>query len=272
MHLITSPGLALAESEHLLGHMGEVSLKNYRASVNQIFDYHEKRAGKINHREDLLDRMADATNNYIVAVSPYVKRPVDNHTQNFQLRALVAFERIGDLAVDINESSEEMLKANAVFSEEAKTELVIVTDAVRDILQITVQACKENDIALARRVEPLEEVIDELIEELRGHHVYRVTHNLCDAFRGIEFQNILNYLERISDQCSDLAIYLLGRYDPAINGREHQYIHELHHSDDQEYLAEFGSSYDKYFSLLKARAIAFGEVHSEQLQPPGEGE
>lgn len=256
MHLISTPGLALGESGHLLGHMAEVSAKNYRASVNQIFDFREKRDSKIMNREDLLDRMADATNQYIVAVAPYVKRPSDNRTQNFQLRALVSFERIGDLAVDINTSAGKMRSANVVFSEEAKTELIILTDAVRDILEMTVRACRENDIALARRVEPTEEVIDELIEELRGHHVYRMTHNVCDAFRGIEFQNILTYMERISDQCSDLAVYLLGRYDPAIDGREHQYIHALHHSEDREYLEEFNASYEKYFGALKAQAIA----------------
>ena len=256
MHLITSPGLALAESEHLIGHMADVSLKNYKASVNQIFDFREKRDGKIAHREDLLDRMADASNQYIIAVSPYVKRPRDHRTQNFQLRALVAFERIGDLAVNINDSARNMLQGKSEFSENAKSELVIATDAVRDILQTTLQAYRENSITEAQKVEPMEEVIDELMEELRSHHVYRMTHSLCDAYRGIEFQNIVNYLERISDQCSDLAVYLLGRYDSAIDGREHQYLHELHHSDDMLYQEEFNNNYEKYFGRLKAQAIA----------------
>ena len=263
MHLIQSPGLALAESEHLIGHMADVSLKNYSASVNQLFDFHEKRDGKIRYREGLLDRMADASNQYIIAVSPHVTLPVDNRTQSFQLRALVAFERIGDLAEDMDDSAKKMYEANSEYSEDAKKELVIATDAVLEILNTTVKAYKTNDIALARKVEPLEEVIDELIEELRSHHVYRMTQHTCDAYRGIEFQNILNYLERISDQCSDLAVYLLGRYDSAIDGREHQYIHDLHHSDDRLYLEDFNAGYEKYFSMLKAQAIAEGAVGTE---------
>ncbi len=255
MHLITNPGLALAESEHLIGHMSEVSLKNYNAAVKQLFDYKEKRNAKITRRENLLDRMADGSNQYILAVSPYVKRPTDIRTQNFQLRALVAFERIGDLAVNIRDSAATMDSSDAEFSEDAQRELLIVTDACRDILKTTVDAYKENSIVLARRVEPMEEVIDELIEELRNHHVYRMTHNLCDAFKGIEFQNVLNDLERVSDQCSDIAVYLLGRYDSAINGQEHQYIHNLHHSNDQEYLADFNANYEKYFAQLKVQAL-----------------
>ena len=264
MHLITTPGLALAESEHLIGHMAEVSLKNYKASVNQIAEFREKRNGKIMHREDLLDRMADACNQYIVAVSPYVTRQVDNRTQNFQLRALVAFERIGDLSVDMNESAGKMVEAKTQFSDDAKFELAVVTDAVRDILSTTVTAIKNNDIQKAQKVEPMEEVIDELIEELRSHHVYRMTRHLCDAFHGIEFQNILNYLERISDQCSDVAVYLLGRYDDAIDGHEHQYIHVLHHSDDPEYLEEFQANYQKYFGQMKAQAILEAEAEQEE--------
>ena len=255
MHLITNPGLAFAESEHLIGHMAEVSFKNYRAAVHQLFDYKEKRDAKISRRENLLDRMADGCNQYIISVSPYVMRQKDNRTQNFQLRALVAFERIGDLAYDICGSAIHMQEGNEEFSENAKTELTIAAGAVRDILETTVAACKENSIVLARKVEPMEEVIDELLEELRTHHVYRMTQNLCSGMRGIEFQNVINYLERISDQCSDLAVYLLARYDEAIEGQEHQYIHNLHHSNDREYLAAFNANYEKYFGELKATAF-----------------
>ena len=96
--------------------------------------------------------------------------------------------------------------------------------------------------------------------------------NLCDAFKGIEFQNVLNYLERISDQCSDLAVYLLGRYDPAINGREHQYINDLHNSEDAEYLADFNTNYEIYFGRLKAQAIADGSSPLNPSVPGGQSD
>ena len=78
----------------------------------------------------------------------------------------------------------------------------------------------------------------------------RLTQGNCNMYNGLEFQNVLHCLERVSDQCSDLAVYMLGRTDSDINGREHQYIHNLHHSNNEAYLSAFNSYYDKYFSLL----------------------
>lgn len=101
----------------------------------------------------------------------------------------------------------------------------------------------------------MEEVIDELMSELRSRHVYRMTHKLCNTLNGIEYQNMLHDMERISDACSDIAVYLLGRFDDSINGREHQYIHELHHSNDAAYLADFNSGYRKYFDRLNAISV-----------------
>jgi phosphate:Na+ symporter len=249
-HLVTNPGLALDQTAHLIGHMADVALHNYDASVRQIYEYDPKRGERILQREDLLDKMADASNQYIVALSPYVTRETDNLNQNFQIKALTSFERIGDLAVNITDNVTCLRESGKQFSDMAMDELQLAINAVSDILDISVRAYKENDVSLARRVEPLEEVIDELIEALKNRHVYRMTHNLCDVFNGIQFQNMLQNLERISDQCSDLAVYMLARTDNAIIGQEHQYLHGLHHSNNAEYLEEFHRNYDNYFGRL----------------------
>jgi phosphate:Na+ symporter len=174
----------------------------------------------------------------------------DNRNQNFQIKALTSFERIGDLALNITDNVDSLRQSGKQFSDAAMEELRLAISAVNDILQLAAEAYKTNDVTLARRVEPLEEVIDELIEALKNRHVYRMTHNLCDVFNGIQFQNILQNLERVSDQCSDLAVYMLGRTDNAIIGQEHQYLHNLHHSNDSAYLADFHRNYDNYFGRL----------------------
>ena len=104
----------------------------------------------------------------------------------------------------------------------------------------------------ARQVEPLEEVIDEMIEYLKAQHVDRMTRGLCDILGGIQFQNILSNLERISDQCSDMAVYILERQDEEIVGQEHTYVHNLHHTYDPDYAAAFRSEYDTYFGRIRA--------------------
>lgn len=260
MRLITNPGLALNESAHLIGHMADVAMHNYEAASDQLFAFDPKREERIRQREDMLDRMADASNRYIISVSPHITREADNRSQDFQVKALTCFERIGDLAVNITGSLANMRDSGKSFSDQAMEELRVAFGAVGDILELSRAAYKEQSVPKARRVEPTEEVIDELIEELRGRHVYRMTHGLCDIFNGIQFQEVLQNLERISDQCSDLAVYLLGRTDDAIHGREHQYLHVLHHANDAQYLQHFQESYDKYFGLLPALVKPEGPV------------
>ncbi|MBQ8306697.1 MAG: Na/Pi cotransporter family protein [Blautia sp.] len=249
-HLISNPALALNETEHVIGNMADVAIHNFNACMQQLFEFDENRYTRIDEREHLLDRMADAANQYIVQISPNVTLERDNRNISFQLKALTAFERIGDLAVNITENIRTQRETGKEFSRTAQDELHVASDAIRDILELSAEAYKTGQARLARRIEPLEEVIDELIDDLRNRHVYRMTHDLCDVFNGIEFQNILLHMERISDQCSDLGVYMLGKTDDSINGKEHQYIHNLHHSDDQQYHAEFEQKHDKYFRLL----------------------
>ena len=248
--LIANPGIALAEVEHVLNHMADVSQKNVVSASKQIYNWKPKRDGKIEAREDLLDRMADASSQYLVALSPKITLDSDRNNQAFLLRAIVCFERIGDLGVNLETNAIHMHDADKSFSDLGKRELQVALNAVKEIVAISYSAYKTRSTQLARRVEPLEEVIDELIEAVRSKHVQRMMDQLCDPFNGIEFMNILQNLERISDQCSDLAVYQLGRDDPQINGKEHEYIHNLHHSNDPGYLAEFNINHKKYFDEL----------------------
>ncbi len=248
--LITSPVLALSQVSHLISHMSDISLHNYDACVKQIYEFDPDRDNRINQRELILDRVIDQANQYVVSISPYIKRDRDNRNSNFQIKALICFERIGDLAVNITEAVATLRDSGQHFSEYAKSELRLGIDAVYDILNMTVKAYKENDSALAKKIEPLEEVIDDLIEDLNSRHVYRMMGNLCEPVSGIQYQNILQNLEHISDKCSDLAIYIIELTDMDVIGKEHDYIHNLHHSNNQEYQKDYRENYQKYFGRL----------------------
>lgn len=259
--LITNPTLALNESSILIGNMCDVSIHNYTAAIQQLFEYDPKREARIQRRENLLDRMADATSQYIVSVSPYIMRDEDKKMQNFQLKALVCFERIGDLAINIIDSLAALRNAKKNFSGAALKEMDVAMTAVSEILDMSSDAYENNDIKTAKKIEPLEEVIDEIVEELQARHMVRMTEHRCDVFNGTYYQNILLNLERVSDQCSDLAVFLLARNDDTISGREHQYLHNLHHSNNTNYKQAFKSFYKKYFDQLNA----IKEDEGEQL-------
>ena len=123
-------------------------------------------------------------------------------------------------------------------------------DAVDEILKVTMQAYKDQDPILAKRVEPLEEVIDDLVADINTRHVFRMSQNACNIEQGIIFQNILSNLENISDQCSDIAIYIMELTETSILGREHEYIHQLHHSVDTDFQKEYQTIREKYYTRL----------------------
>ena len=250
--LITSPVLALSQVEHLIGHMCDIAVHNYDACVKQIYEYDPGRDNRITQREIILDRVIDQANQYVVSISPYIKRDRDNRNSNFQIKALICFERIGDLAVNITEAAACLRDQGKELTDYAKAELRLAIDAIYDILDITVKAYKTNDPLLARQVEPLEEVIDDLIEDLNSRHVYRMMRNICDPLSGIQYQNILQNLEHISDKCSDLAIYIIELTDIDVIGKEHDYIHDLHHSDNPDYQKAYRGNYQKYFGALES--------------------
>ena len=248
--LINNPTLALYQVTQLIGHMAEVALHNFEASIDQVFQYEQQRNERMAKREEQLDRMADASNRYLVDISPYIIQEADSRNQSFQIKALTSFERIGDLAINMGKDAETVHDSQVSFSEHAMGELTIVSDAVREILTVTYEAYIENNLKKIATVEPMEEVIDELVETVKAQHIRRVTKNECEIQNGIIFENILTNMERVSDQCSDLAVFMLSRSNPEIIGNEHAYIHKLHHSNDSEYLRVFHSNYKRYFRRL----------------------
>ncbi|MBQ0018621.1 MAG: Na/Pi cotransporter family protein [Clostridiales bacterium] len=250
--LLNSPALALDQVRRVVIEMSEIAIHNFDACVKQLYEYDPYRDERIEQRETLLDTMADNTNKYVVALSPHVSLAKDTREQNFLIKLLICYERIGDLAVNISHDIAALRAENLMFSANGMEELKIAINADYEILELATRAFKENDIQIAKQVEPLEEVIDDLIEDMNGRHVYRMVNQLCNPIRGIYFQSILTNLEHVSDKCSDVAVHLLGRADDSIIGSEHNYVHELHHSNNEEYMAMYNDGYRKYFDELGA--------------------
>ena len=270
MHQINNPYLALTESRHLIGRMAKAAQKNFRSTQAQLENWDPKVHEKIMERENKLDKMTDAANRYILVMSPYITLEQDSQEQSFQLRAMTCFERIGDLAVNIEGNLKNLTELDHTLSITGKRELKLVFAAADEILTQAIMAFGDDSVEKAQRVEPLEEVIDELIQTVKSNHLRRMTQGRCDVGAGIQYENILLHLERVSDQCSDLAVYLLGRYDDRIKGQEHQYIHNLHQSEDPDYMTWFHSNYIKYYSLLDE--IEAETPDDEPLVSPGTAE
>ncbi|MCQ2567122.1 MAG: Na/Pi cotransporter family protein [Mogibacterium sp.] len=256
--LFNSPALALDQVRRVVIEMSRIAMHNFDACVKQLYEYDPARDERIKQRENLLDTMADNANKYVVSLSPHVSLQKDTREQNYLLKLLICYERIGDLAVNISDDLAELRKENESFSSNGMAELKIATDAVYEILELANRAFVNTDMNIAAQVEPLEEVIDDLIENMNGRHVYRMVNQLCNPIRGIYFQSILTNLEHVSDKCSDIAVHLLGSKDDSIIGSEHNYVHELHHSNNEDYMRMYNEDYAKYFNDLDS--IPLGRV------------
>lgn len=264
--LITNPRIALGETHSMTSNMFEVSLHNYTACIQQMYEYDPKRNERMNQREDMIDMMTDVADKYVVEISPHITLDYDDRYQSFLMKGLVSIERIGDLAINIMQSIINMKSEDVQFSNVAMAELRVLMTAVNDILEMTADAYKEKSHSMAQRIEPLEEVIDELVDKVRRRHMWRMKHNLCEVVRGISFQNIIQNLERISDQCSDLGVNILGLEDESINGNEHQYLRDIHHSDDPLYNRLFAKYKAKYMGVLDSIAVDSVNGNEEEVE------
>lgn len=255
--LLATPALALSSVQHLLGHMCELSLKNYNTAVELLLNndpktFDDSKMERIARREELIDRMADATNNYLVTLAPHIETDGDNLADNYLMQTLTEFERIGDLAQNIADVAKELTENSQTLSEDAISELIIMSDAVREAIELSYKAFTEQDFEAASKVEPLEEVIDDLNEILRHRHIERVKAGRCTVASGIYFSNALTNFERLGDQCSDVAVYVLGLKNSKIVGNEHEYIRKMHHEPSEEYLSEYRNNTERYTNKLPA--------------------
>ncbi len=248
--LFTSPALALDQAKRVVEEMSDIAAHNFDAAVQQIYKYDSKRDARIETREDLLDSMTDATNKYLVSLSSNIHSAAETRTQNRIIKIMICYERIGDLAVNIANVVESLRAEGKEFSDTAMAELRVAFDAIYEIMDKTQRAFKADDSELAAKVEPLEEVIDDMVEELNARHVFRMVNQVCDPIKGIHFQSVLTNIEHISDKCSDIAVYVMESDNTEIFGKEHSYVHDMHHSNNKDYTRRYDKEHDKYFKAL----------------------
>lgn len=245
------PAMALGESNKAIGHMGEVALKNLKRSCILLMRFDSGRVDVINENEDNLDQFTDKMDTYLVNLSRYVETDSDNQYINILMQGSTNFERIGDHAVNIMEAAQTIEDEKITFTPEAHEELKVVRDAVLEITDITVKAFGAMSYEEAKRIEPLEEVIDDMVVTLKDRHIERLKAGNCSTTSGMMFIDLLTNLERIADQCSNVALLILSHKDKSILGNHHGYVRELHKGGDVTYDAELLRQKEQYLKRLE---------------------
>ena len=236
--LMIAPTLALSEVTKVVVDMAVVAKENVARSIKQYEKYSSKRSTEILAYEDRLDCFTDSADNYLIALSQNIETENDNRQRNVLMQCIRDIERIGDYATNLDEMAQKMHECGYKFSEGAKKELAILTDAIQEILRLTVEALENDSDYITRRIEPLEEVIDDMVLLLKDKHTARLCEGICSIDSGLIFMDILTYYERTADQCSSIAMLILSKNNEAIMKNHHLYLQELHESADQSYLAE----------------------------------
>ncbi len=223
--LMRTPGAAVSECAAMTCEMGALAWESLRASLSQLWDYSAEAEARIVENEDKLDIYEDRLSGYLVQISQHGVSMEDIHTVSRLLHAIGDFERIGDHALNIQESARELKEKGLSFSGPAEEELKVLQSALEEILTAAVTCFEEDDPNAAKAVEPLEETIDRLTDEIRARHIRRLQSGECTIQLGFVLNDLLTNMERVSDHCSNIAVCVIEEREDHLE--RHAYLHDV---------------------------------------------
>ncbi len=244
--LLATPSLALENCHSVASEMAETAASALKGSIDTLSRYSAKLDEDIREKESKTDHYEDILGTYLIKLSSNQVSEQDSAEAAKLLKMIGDFERISDHAVNILESAEEMNSKDLKFSESAMKELGVLTDAVEEILDLALRAFLDEDVEAASKVEPLEEVIDGLKEQMRTRHILRLQQGDCSIDAGFVWSDLLTNLERTADHCSNIAVCVL---EAGSDMNIHESLHEM-----KAYNDDFKAEFEKYaakYSIAK---------------------
>ena len=238
------PALAIEQSRLTVNSMARAAEGNLKAAVKLMSDYSEEDRQRIEQTEELVDLYEDRLGTYLVRITARELDAKQNESVSKYLHTLSDFERISDHAMNIAEAAQEIHSKKLRFSEDARRELAVLTGAMLEILELAVSAFVESDIEKAYVVEPLEERIDILCDEMKIRHIDRIQQGLCSLSQGFVFNDILTNFERVADHCSNLAIAMIELHGDSYD--THSYVINLKELHSHNFDALYEHYTEKY--------------------------
>ena len=228
--LLRSPSVALQECDHYTFRMAATARESLEKAMALVGAYNETDAEVVLQQEDTLDLYEDRLDTYLVYLSAQALSQQDSRRVGKMQHAIGDFERLGDHAVNLVKAGKELEIKSLFFSEEARRELGVLSEAVREILQLTTDCYITTDHEMAHRVEPLEQVIDDLTKTIKLHHIARLQAGRCSIELGFILTDLLTDYERISDHCSNIAVAVIELQHDALDS--HRYLNDMKRDSD----------------------------------------
>lgn len=246
VRLLSTPSIAIERSKTLTREMARLAQKSFSDSINVLDKYDDKLAAEIHEEESRVDLYEDKLGTYLVQLSSRSLSFSDSRDISKLLHSIGDFERISDHAVNILDAAQEMHEKKLTFSEEAHTDLRVVISAVTEVLELAITCFIDDDVETAKLVEPLEQVVDDLKNQLRLRHIQRLQQGGCTIELGFVFSDLLTNFERVSDHCSNIAVSIIELSHDSFD--THEYLQGVKGGDNKEFIEHF-NAYRKKYSL-----------------------
>ena len=237
------PALSIEQSRLVTNSMAEKAAGNLMLAMSLRSKFSEKDFRQVNETESVIDRYEDKLGTYLMKITSKSLSEAQSEEVSKFLHTISDFERISDHAVNISEAAHEIHDKDLVFSPEARHELEVMESAVREVLSLAISAFVDNDVQRAARVEPLEEIIDGLCDEMKSHHVDRLQSGACTLGQGFVFNDLLTNYERVADHCSNIAVAIIELESDSFD--THEYLNSVRAMKDH--------SFDRYFEEYKEK-------------------
>lgn len=237
--LLEIPATALDRCRVLVQEMAEIAVNAFKSSMAMINGYNKDTAQLIRKNEKKVDHYEDVLGSYLVKLSAKQLSDADSAEVSKILKAIGDFERISDHSVNVLESVEELRDKGIELTESAKAEMDVLCDAVSEIINMAFKAFTNNDLDMARNIEPLEQVIDSLRDAMRDNHIKRLQQGECSIEAGFVLSDMLTNLERTADHCSNLAICIIDANEHTMN--IHKSLKEI-----RKYSPDFKEKHEQY--------------------------
>ena len=240
--LLRTPGVAASECASMVNQMGALAQTSMDLVLTQFLQYTDAREEEILSNEDKLDIYEDHLGSYLVQISQHGTSADDMHTISRLLHAIGDFERIGDHVLNLQESAKELRDKQLRFSPTAQMEVEVLTRLLRDLMTAALDCFRKDDPVAAQLVEPLEETMDCLTEEVRNRHIHRLQNGQCTIQLGFVLNDLLNNFERIGDHCSNIAVSVIEEQDSQM--ASHAYLHDM--KKNGEFAARLQNNLSRY--------------------------
>lgn len=242
--LLATPSVAVAQAKRLTNRMAEEACTSLKKAMSLLDKFDTKIVASIKETETEIDMYEDKLGTYLVKLSRESLTMDDSHEISNLLHSIGDFERMGDHAINICEVAQEIHDKGLTFSPDATEEIHVISDALTEILDMTSKAFINEDIELAKCVEPLEQIIDSLKKKMKSHHIVRLQKDECTIETGFVFSDLITNYERVADHCSNIAVCLIQVANDSFD--THEYLSHVKGDGENDFVERYEAYKNKY--------------------------